>query len=200
MSTRRTILAVLVLNRFVRWLVLCAVAFAAIGPANAKVVVDQVYSNANGSIQFIVFRVEDAFGCGVVFSVSAFTTGSTVGGWVVYAAGWMDSGTFWSPRTASTSRHRHAPDYRSRGWLSRDRCGGHPILRGLNSAMHRSRSTASWRSTVLASPVPNVATNYAGFSGSVTAAQAASAGLDSIPPAAGLTGTWYEPRPAAEAS
>src|SRR5262249_20108244 len=41
------------------------------------------------------------------------------------------------------------------------------------------------------SPVPNVATNSLGSSASVTAAQAAAAGLDFY--RGGLTGTWYEP-------
>ena len=179
----------LALNRFVRWLVLCAVAFAAIGAANAKVVVDQVYSNANGSIQFIVFRVDGASECSA-FSVVSIHDGVSSGG------GWS------SPPSTTSGRFLVAspgfynlgivtpPDY----WIGNGFLGtGAGVIRFCEDVEFHYTSLpidGIMALNGLGLPVPNVATNSAGFSGSVTAEQAASAGLAID---VGLTGTWYEP-------
>src|SRR5215831_5602592 len=60
-------------------LLICAVAFALVGPASAKLVVDQLYSNANGGIQFIVFRVQGELECGIL-GLESIHDGRLLGG------------------------------------------------------------------------------------------------------------------------
>lgn len=179
-----------VILRFIRWLLLAGIVFAAGGSANAKVVVEQIYSNANGSVQFIVFRVEGERGC-TPFSVSSIHDGVMVPGY-----GYTPPPGLWtSDHILVATGGFHAlnivpVDYGvSDGFLGT----GGGTIRFCGSEFHYPALPTDGITAIdgSGSPVPNVARDARGFSGSVTKGQAALAGLNIN--REGLTGTWYQP-------
>jgi len=178
-----------VILRFIRLLLLAGMVFASIGAANAKVVVEQIYSNANGSIQFIVFRVEGEREC-TPFSVSSVHDGVVFPGYgYIPPPGLWTSDHILVATTGFQALGTVTPDYGvSDGFLGT----GGGTIRFCGSELHYPAFPTNGITALdgSGSPVPNMARNAQGASGSVTAAQAALAALTIN--RLGLTGTWYQ--------
>jgi hypothetical protein len=173
---------------FILRLLVCVAACAPIGTASAKFVVDQIYSNANGSIQFVVLVADGPSEC------RGFSIFSTHVGVVVSGQQWpgvfsRSSGARVLVASDGFGPLGVIPDFRLwDGFLATD---GGTIRVCYDEEFHYASLpvdgvTALDRSGSL---VQNVATNSAGDSVSVTSEQAASAGMLRL----GLTGSWFDP-------
>jgi hypothetical protein len=160
------------------------------GQASRGWKVDQVYSNANGSIQFIVLSKTEEQKCS---GLSVFSIHDGVENGVAW--------TFFPRGSVSADRLLIATEgFYSLGIVSPDATVGDGFL-GTGAGVIRLCDGSEFPYAALptdgvmaldvsGSPVRNVATNLAGVSGSVTAQQAASRGLRFNE---GLTGSWFEP-------
>jgi len=158
------------------------------GSAKAKWSVDQVYSNANGAIQYIVLSQDGVQECDGL-SVISVHDGATHG--IV----WTDL-----PRVTSDRRFLIATrGFERLGILSPNAVvfdgflgTREGVIRVCDTEYHYAALPTDGVTALNASgsAVRNVATNLAGYSRSVTAGQAASIDLRFHD---GLTGSWYDP-------
>jgi hypothetical protein len=174
--------------------VLFAVAFTTVGAANAKWVVDQAYSNATGSIQFVVVSQDGTQKCSG-FSVFSGNDEGTHGWGETWTEYQFPRNLADAPRLLIATHGFEAlaivkPDISVWNGFFEGGPGAIKLCDGVEfhyAGLPRDGVTALDTS---GSPVPNVATNAAGLYASVTAAQAVSVFPNMQE---GHTGSWYDP-------
>jgi hypothetical protein len=182
-------------RRMLRWLIAMVLAFAAplASASFHSFQIDQIYSNADGTVQFVVLREAAGFGSQNFLAGHVLT--STHGG-----ANKTFQFTTDLPSSATAGKHVLiatqgfaalgivAPDYViPNSFLATD--GGTVNYAGVDQVSYASLPTDSVHAIDRnGSAVTNVATNFSGVSTSVTVT-AAMVDLNQH----GLTGSWYEP-------
>jgi hypothetical protein len=180
--------------RSLRWPFLVALAFATIGSASAKWVVDQAYSNVMGNIQFVVLSQDGGPRCSGFSVLSVPDDGSSPSGesWGKYE---FPQSLANAPRLLIATHGFEAlsivkPDIVVwNGFFQ----GGPGFIKLCDDVEFHYTGLPLDGVTALdaaGSHVPNVATNAAGLSASVTAEQAVSVAQDLQE---GHTGSWYDP-------